>query len=702
MHKIVPIMLRLFLCMILIVLLHSTTALSQNVTLENIMSSPFPSNLISATNHNRIAWIFNDKGIRNIWIADGPKYKAQKVTPYTKDDGQELGGLCFSPDGSIIVYVRGGYANRAGEYPNPTSNPAGAKQQLWAIKVEGREPWCLGDGLQPKVSPKGDQVAFRFKGKIFVAPLDGSSPAKPLFEARGNNGSHCWSPDGNKIAFVSEREDHSFIGIYDLTLKEIIWISPSVDMDTNPLWSPDGKNIAFIRLAGGPRAQSLGLDMKIPFSIWLADSETGEAQKIWGTNDGGGFAQYYPAQPLMWGANNRLIFYSEHEGRMHLYSVSTKGGEAVCLTPGDYEVENAALTPDGNAIILNSNKDDIDRRHLWSVPVTGGDAKQLTKGKGIEWSPVAAATGKQIVLLCSTFQQPAAPAVIPISGGNAKLIAPEAIPAQFPLKALVEPQQVIFKSADGLDIHGQLFLPTQAKAGDNRPAVIFMHGGPIRQMLLGWHYGDYYHNAYAMNQYLASKGYVVLSVNYRSGIGYGRAFRNAPHQGPRGASEYQDIIAAGIYLQYRPEVNPHKIGLWGGSYGGYLTALGLARNSDIFAAGVDLHGVHDWSLRAKRRHGGGWAISTEKLYRMAYDSSPVAGAAFWSSPVLFIHGDDDRNVDFVQTTDLIQRLCKYGKAHIETLIFPDEVHGFLLHKSWIEAYSAAADFFDRFLQKDNK
>jgi dipeptidyl aminopeptidase/acylaminoacyl peptidase len=224
-----------------------------------------------------------------------------------------------------------------------------------------------------------------------------------------------------------------------------------------------------------------------------------------------------------------------------------------------------------------------------------------------------------------------------------------------------------------------------------------MHGGPVRQMLLGFHYMGYYHNSYAMNQHLASRGYVVLSVNFRSGIGYGRAFRRAENQGPRGASEYQDILAAAAYLRRMPEVNPEKIGLWGGSYGGYLTALGLARDSQIFAAGVDFHGVHDWALRARIRDGGGWGIHGEELMRSAFDSSPAADVASWTSPVLFISGDDDRNVDFIETTDLVQRLRALKRVHIETLVLPDEVHGFLKQESWIRAYQATADFFDRFL-----
>lgn len=311
----------------------------------------------------------------------------------------------------------------------------------------------------------------------------------------------------------------------------------------------------------------------------------------------------------------------------------------------------------------------------------------------MEWSPVSL-SGNKIFFISSTATRPAAPAFI-TGAGTPRLIA-ESLLKDFPKEGLTQPQQVLFKAADGMQIHGQLFLPPKSKAAGKHPGVIFMHGGPIREMLLGFHYMDYYHNTYSMNQYLASKGYVVLSVNYRSGIGYGRAFRTAPNQGPKGASEYQDILAGARFLQQRDDVNPIKIGLWGGSYGGYLTALGLSRNSDIFAAGVDLHGVHDWSWSGKQAPGN-WGMVGDEALKLAFNSSPAASAAFWTSPVLFIHGDDDRNVDFIETTDMIQRLRALHRAHIETLIFPDEVHNFLLHEHFVRAYHATADFFDHFL-----
>jgi dipeptidyl aminopeptidase/acylaminoacyl peptidase len=231
------------------------------------------------------------------------------------------------------------------------------------------------------------------------------------------------------------------------------------------------------------------------------------------------------------------------------------------------------------------------------------------------------------------------------------------------------------------------------KPGVKLPAVIFMHGGPMRQMLLGWHNMYYYSNAYAMNQYLASRDYIVLAVNYRSGISYGRAFREARGRAGRGATEYQDIVAAGLYLRGRNDVDPTRIGLWGGSYGGFLTAMGLARNSDMFAAGVDLHGVHDWSNDDVRQQKN---LSADDL-KLARESSPITALEKWRSPVLFIHGDDDRNVDFTQTVDLIARLRKRN-VELEQLIFPDEIHDFLMHRSWLAAYHAAADFFDRHLK----
>jgi dipeptidyl aminopeptidase/acylaminoacyl peptidase len=241
-----------------------------------------------------------------------------------------------------------------------------------------------------------------------------------------------------------------------------------------------------------------------------------------------------------------------------------------------------------------------------------------------------------------------------------------------------------------------LFLPNDSSAS-RHPALVFFHGGSRRQMLLGFHYMDYYSNAYALNQYFANRGYVVLSVNYRSGIGYGLNFREAINYGSWGASEFNDVIGAGRYLRSRADVDAAHIGLWGGSYGGYLTALGLARASDLFAAGVDLHGVHDWNLELPASYD---AAKHPDYTRVAFESSPLASISTWRSPVLLIQGDDDRNVAFSQSVQLAEALRKQG-VHFEQLIFPDEVHDFLMHSHWLAAYEAASRFLDKFLKRQS-
>ena len=263
-----------------------------------------------------------------------------------------------------------------------------------------------------------------------------------------------------------------------------------------------------------------------------------------------------------------------------------------------------------------------------------------------------------------------------------------------------------FKSADGLTIHGQLF-----DSGDGsgpKPGIIFVHGGPSRQMLLGWHYMDYYANGYAVNQYLATHGFVVLSVNYRLGIGYGHEFQHPDHAGARGAAEYKDVQAGAKFLQGFKGVDPKRIGIWGGSYGGYLTGLALARNSDVFKAGVDLMGVHDWSrtllddLGRALGLGGPSAGRYEKgdldrALKVAFEASPDADVAHWKSPVLLIQGDDDRNVHFQETVDLAARLHAHHVPYDE-LILPNEIHSFLRWSSWAKADEATAAFLAKELQ----
>ena len=679
-------------------------------TLQQLLSSPFPTNLVgvqAAGDHPaRIAWIFDAKGERNVWVADAPNFGARQVTHYTGDDGMPLAALKLTPDGRTVVYARGTEANSAGETADPTSGVEKRTQQVWAADVDkgehnSDEPRLLGDmgcdeeGCEDiQVSPNGEFALWSAKKQIWIAPISGKDKAKALTFVRGSSSQAKWSPDGKKIAFVSDRGDHSFIVIYEFGRNTLRYVAPSADRDLYPRWSPDGSQIAFVRLVGKQMKQPLIPQLPLPWSIFVYDVSGDAAHEIW--KSGPALDDSLPLltedASFQFAAGNRITFSSEQDGWNHLYSVSASGGPATLLTPGKFETEDVAMSGDKTAIFYSSNQAendplDVDRRHLWRVSVEGSTPQPITHGATMEWTPLEIA-GK-IVCLGSTATSPAMPYVVTAEGRE--MLAKSALPADFPASQLVTPKQVIFKAADGWEIHGQLFEPKDASRVP-RPALIFIHGGSIRQMMLGFHYMDYYHNAYAMNQYLASRGYVVLAVNYRTGIMYGRHFRETVDGGPRGGGEYRDIVAAGKYLQTLPGIDAKRIGLWGGSYGGYLTAMGLAHDSDLFAAGVDLHGVHDWSDFKEDMPAD--APDHDAAVKLAFESSPNAAISTWKSPVLLIQGDDDRNVPFSQTVDLLQRL-RAQKVHVEELVFPDEIHGFLMWKSWIKAYGATEEFFGR-------
>lgn len=701
--------------------------------LEQFLSAPFPSELTAAPAKGRVAWVFNAQGVRNVWVAepaaDG-SYKSRQLTPYKDDDGQDIGQLSWTPDGETIVYTRGGDLEFLDKpNPNPTSSPEGVEQNIWAVSFTGGAPKKLGDGHSPAVSPKGGSVAFIAKGQVWLAKLDGVDKAEQLIHSNGDSGSLRWSPDGSKLAFTSRRTDHSFIGVYDVGAKSLIYLDPTVDTDREPAWSPDSRRIAFIRvpvskghLPFNPRREG------DPWSIRIADASSGKSQEIWRAEPGAGSVLHdaVAENQLIWAAGDRIVFPWERTGWLHLYSVALSGGSAKLLTPGNFEVEYVSASENRQEIVYSSNQDDIDRRHIWKISPNGDRPEAVTSGSGIETAPVFASDNRTILALRSDARTTLRPALAASNAkGELRDLAPESLPSDFPANAMVIPQQVVFSGADGMQIHAQLFLPRNvtdgagrnsndsagpnasdgsrgnANDGSRHPALVFFHGGSRRQMLLGWHYMLYYSNAYGMNQYLASRGYIVLAVNYRSGIGYGMNFREALNYGAAGASEFNDVLGAGLYLRSRADVDPARIGLWGGSYGGYLTALGLARSSDLYAAGVDMHGVHDWNLEIPTFAASYKPGDRADVARLAWESSPLAAISTWRSPVLLVHGDDDRNVPFAQTVDLVQALRKQ-RVEFEELIFPDEIHDFLLHRSWLRAYHASSDFFDKHFKTPEK
>ena len=678
---------------------------AQSFSLESVRNYPFPSDLTRSAQGSRMAWAMNEQGKRNVYVAEGPAFAPRKLTNYMVDDGQEISSLAISDDGRWVVYVRGGEhgANFDDELPvNARSLPTPSTVQIWRVPFAGGDPVVVSEGDEPVLSPDNKRVAFIKGGQVWAAPLDGSLAAKILFTARGTNSSLQWSPDGSRLAFVCDRKDHAFVGVFTDEATPITWMAPSFARDASPRWSLDGRQLAFVRTAGrGNEPDSLLPRKSRPWSIWIADVTTGTGALRWQSPKtlAGSLPSTQGGTNMHWAATNQIVFVSYQDGWPHLYGMAASGGAPLLLTPGPFMVEHVSLSPDRQWLVFSVNtgpdKLDIDRRHVARVPVDKAAMEVLTPGTGLEWTPVVLGDNKTVAMLSATAQRPPLPAVMPFSPGTPKLLGEKLLPADFPQNKLITPKQVVFTAPDGTTIHGQLFEKEGSPA--KKPSLIYVHGGPPRQMMLGWHYSDYYANAYAMNQWLANQGFVVLSVNYRLGIGYGFDFQNPANGGAMGASEYQDVKAGAVWLAQQPQVDATRIGIFGGSYGGYLTALALARDSKLFAAGVDTHGVHDWNrdeFTAGQTGRFEKIPDFDKAMRVIYESSPISSVKTWTSPVLLIHGDDDRNVRFSQTTDLVQRLEKQG-VPMETMVIVDDTHHWMRYTNALRAGNATADFFKR-------
>jgi len=677
---------------------------AQSFTLEEVLSPGFAYNLVAAAGAERIAWLENERGMRNVYTATPPDFTPVRLTHFMEDDGTDLTGLQISGDGSVVAFIRGHAPNRVGWVANPSSLADGAERAVWAVGTDGGRPWRVVETNQGTLSPDGRWVLHLREGEVHRAPVNPGAGALhadragPLFRVWGSPGSLSWSPDSRRVAFVTQRETHSFVGVYDTQSHRIVYMAPSVDRDAAPAWSPDGTRIAFTRRPG--RAFGTGLtrpddvpEEEIPagfldarfqgghaLEIWVAEVATGEGRRLWRSRPGED--PFDGIGTVTW-RGEHLVFSLEPDDWERYFSISIRdpSPDPIPLTHEVGFPENVAFSPDGSTLFFATNHGDIDRRHIWRVPVAGGTPRQVTRGDGIETSPAVLASGERLALLSAGASRPQSVAVVPAEGGEPRVVS--RIPDGFPAGAHVTPTNVTLTAPDGLEFHNQLFLPADLSPGERRPAMIFIHGGPRRQMLLGYNYGHFYHMAYAVNQYLAAKGYVVLSVNFRGGIGYGKEFRMAPDMGRNGNSEYQDILAAGEYLRDRGDVDPTRIALWGLSYGGILTAQGLARNSELFAAGADIAGVHFWGDTLDPR-------------ATNYASSSASRIEDWTSPVFLVHGDDDRNVAFAQTVGLVQ-LLRAHEIPYEILVFPDEVHSFLVHDRWLQTFNGMDDFFDRTL-----
>jgi dipeptidyl aminopeptidase/acylaminoacyl peptidase len=394
----------------------------------------------------------------------------------------------------------------------------------------------------------------------------------------------------------------------------------------------------------------------------------------------------------------RVWFLAEHDGWMHLYTIDTTSASPARrqLTNGKFEIDAIELSPDGSTFYIQSNEAHPGERHIYAMSADGGARTKITSPPGGHQGAISP-DNTTFGLVSSSANRPPEVFVMPNRAAAAATKVTTSTSPDWASYQWVAPPLVTYKSRDGKDVYARLFTPEMvgAKRDPKAPAVVFVHGaGYLQNAHKFW---SSYYREFMFHHLLASKGYVVLDPDYRASAGYGRDWRTAIYRW-MGGHDLNDVVDGAAYLVKTQKVNAARIGVYGGSYGGFITLMALFTSPDTFAAGAALRPVTDW---AHYNHGYTSNILNEpqtdsEAYRK---SSPIYFAEGLKSPLLIAHGMVDVNVHIQDSIRLAQRLIELRKENWELAVYPVEDHGFVEATSWADEYKRILKLFETHLKK---
>lgn len=692
--------------------------------IDALMEIRHPADAHWSPDGRRVAFVWDRAGVQNLHLVDAVGGWPERRTDFT--DGT-LSIAFWSADARRV------YFERAGELFGIDAEADRRSPPVAVFDTEAAESGA-------RLSPDGEWVAFIRLGDVWVRHLE-SRRERRLTVSLVTESDLRWSPDGERLAFTysraTSREDtHAFAGS-----KLVFQRRESEPRDVGVVLAGGGGVVAvasspadehFPRWLG---ATSITLERTTSDArrreVLLADVTTGDVRTLHVDEDSKWWSLgYLGAEPKPSPDGRNVAFVSDRSGWDRLYVVSAAGGEPRALTEDGIEVRRFSWSPDGKRLGFDANFDAAvpGRRQLAVVDVDSDVAAvgpprvlMLSSGAGTNTQPADASgfnlvadeggwspDGSRILFQHTDPRRPAdlfwVNAIDDPSRPEASPPAPHELTYSLPpgvaRESLIEPTLVRYQSRDGRDVPAYLFVPDSLDRSRKHPAVVWIHGDGIAQNYDGWHLRRDYAVYYSFHQYLVQHGYIVLAPDYRGSIGYGKDWRQAPYR-DLGGGDYEDIAAAVPYLESLLYVDPERIGVWGLSYGGFLTLQALTMEPLLFRAGVDVAGVHDFRYWF-RDPGGRWVVSrlgTPESEPEAYlRAAPVERAERLERPLLVLHGTADVNVPYLESLHLVDVLMKKGKR-VDLVTYPGEFHYFHREHVLRDAWERVEAFFARHLQE---
>lgn len=686
----------LALCLVTLPALAPAEPARGSITIERIAAIKYPTAPAWSPDGRRVAFLWDAAGKQDLFI----------VTP-----GERPVALTdFAVDPHLLTADISGFA-----WVSDTEILLGKDGQLWSASVATRQasrvPGTLGDAGAFTVSPDRTLLAFLRRGQIWSASVTARterqltylpsdlSPSVPVF-----------SPDGRWLAFTASRGG--------LEPEDLPWNGPLVRSMTTVtrerrvgVVAVQGGDIAWLPTQGAVSGLQFAGDGAVVYQEVSPDGKTREIKTfrsgqpprvLWRDHDEKWWSPTNRDVKLLVSPDGKSVaFVSDRTGWIHVYVMPVDGSsEARALTSGNFGTGLGSWSPDSRRLAYHRSADGNQmERFIDVVDVASGRITPLVGARGVNLDPQFGPDGRSVVFQRTDVQNSLDLYVARTEGSGVPVRLSDSMPEGLNREELVEPEPVFFPSRlDGKSVPSTLIVPRNLDKSQRHPAIVWIHGSGSDQNFIGWHPGSY-RMYYSVTQYLVQQGYVVLTPDYRGSSGYSREWATGVHMG-LGVSDTADVASGADYLKTLDYVDPDRIGVWGLSYGGYLTLQALNADPQLWRCGINVAGVVDWAT-----YGAGYTTprlgtpaENPDIYRV---SAPIYHMDKLERPLFILHGTNDRNVAFRDSLRVIDVLLKLGKP-FEMGMYPGEIHFFRREHILRDAWRRVEDFFDAHLKHGEK